>query len=574
MKNTLLTISYIFLTTSLLFAQSITKSNKLTEESVVALNETALSDRLPVCLPPGCRCEGGITEIQLYYLGTSNVNIEVFRNQIYTDLIATTPNVTTGDLITVSAATLPSGQFAYYTYFRVTDLTTGEACTNRIYTQCPRNAWPGALSDLQILGKRFGDLFVYGYTSSAENQQCDIGDIEQYWKVGGNIVAPDNMTFGTLNNEAVSIITNNLERGIITNEGDFGFGTNAPALKLDVSVTAGDSPNNGNGIRVTTNTSDAGLRLENTNGGQNYYIHSTGTGSSNRTGNLAFGRLGQIADMVLTSTGNVGIGTTLTHPDARLHVIGERVRFSDGISHSLDFLFGGSNGIDINAQGDNLNIHTPNNRDILINTGATDGDIGIGLTSLTPQTKLHVEGDGIRLSTAGNMNRYLDMRTDETGLSINSVNDDFFIRSGSNDIFINSQAGDGKVGIGTTNLPNTVGGADISTYKLYVQGGILTEELRVRTGWSDYVFRPDYRLLSLEKVEEHIQDYGHLHNTPSEEEVVANGLSVGDAAVNQQEKIEEIFLHLIEMNKKLKALEEENSALKQKLEKLVEDKNN
>lgn len=238
MKNTVLTISCIFLTTALLFAQSITKSNKLTEEPVIALNETALSDRLPVCLPPGCRCEGGITEIQLYYLGTNDVNIEVFRDQIYTDLIATIPNVTTGDLITVSALALQNGEFAYYTYFRVTDLITGDVCFNRIYTQCPRNVWPGALSDLQILGKRYGDLFVYGYTSSAENQQCDIGDIEQYWKVGGNIVAPDNMTFGTLNNEAVSIITNNQERGIITNDGDFGFGVNPPEARIHVGGNA------------------------------------------------------------------------------------------------------------------------------------------------------------------------------------------------------------------------------------------------------------------------------------------------------------------------------------------------
>jgi hypothetical protein len=38
--------------------------------------------------------------------------------------------------------------------------------------------------------------------------------------------------------------------------------------------------------------------------------------------------------------------------------------------------------------------------------------------------------------------------------------------------------------------------------------------------------------------------------------------------VNQQVKIEEIFLHLIEMNKKIDALEEENQQLKEELENL------
>ena len=39
---------------------------------------------------------------------------------------------------------------------------------------------------------------------------------------------------------------------------------------------------------------------------------------------------------------------------------------------------------------------------------------------------------------------------------------------------------------------------------------------------------------------------------------------------NQQEKIEEIYLHLIEMNKKVAALEQENKKLKDQVKALEE----
>ena len=127
---------------------------------------------------------------------------------------------------------------------------------------------------------------------------------------------------------------------------------------------------------------------------------------------------------------------------------------------------------------------------------------------------------------------------------------------------------EGKLAIGTDETPNNLGGVDISNFKLYVEGGILTKEIRVRALWSDYVFYDDYKLLTLEEVENHISEKGHLHNTPSGETVENAGLDVGGMMANQQEKIEEIYLHLIEMNKKVIALEEENKELKEKVKRL------
>lgn len=112
----------------------------------------------------------------------------------------------------------------------------------------------------------------------------------------------------------------------------------------------------------------------------------------------------------------------------------------------------------------------------------------------------------------------------------------------------------GKVGIGTTNTPTTISGINISAYSLFVKGGILTEEVRVQTGWADYVFDSDYQLSPLKEVEQYIQANGHLPNVPSEEQVLAQGLEIGEITKIQQEKIEELTLYLIDLQKQLDEL--------------------
>ena len=114
---------------------------------------------------------------------------------------------------------------------------------------------------------------------------------------------------------------------------------------------------------------------------------------------------------------------------------------------------------------------------------------------------------------------------------------------------------DGRVAIGTENTPTAIGAANLNAYKLYVKGGILTEEVRVRTGWADYVFASDYTLKPLAEVEDFIAINKHLPNVPSAKQVEEEGLSLGEMAKIQQEKIEELTLYIIELNKKLEILD-------------------
>lgn len=129
--------------------------------------------------------------------------------------------------------------------------------------------------------------------------------------------------------------------------------------------------------------------------------------------------------------------------------------------------------------------------------------------------------------------------------------------------FLNKQVVmNGKVGISTSTFPTTIGTTNIDSYQLFVKGGILTDEIRVRTGWADYVFDPAYELKTLSQVESYIKENGHLPNMISASEVQENGIELGNIIKTQQEKIEELTLYLIEQHKILKVQQNEMAELK------------
>ncbi len=103
----------------------------------------------------------------------------------------------------------------------------------------------------------------------------------------------------------------------------------------------------------------------------------------------------------------------------------------------------------------------------------------------------------------------------------------------------------GNVGIGEIDPKN----------KLDVKGTIHSQEVKVdMQGWSDFVFKKEYNLPTLTEVEKHIAEKGHLENIPSEEEVLKNGINLGEMNAKLLQKIEEMTLYIIEQNKQIKDL--------------------
>ncbi|WP_165022115.1 MULTISPECIES: hypothetical protein [unclassified Dysgonomonas] len=112
---------------------------------------------------------------------------------------------------------------------------------------------------------------------------------------------------------------------------------------------------------------------------------------------------------------------------------------------------------------------------------------------------------------------------------------------------------DGNIGMGT----------EKPTSKLEVNGTIRAKEIKIEaTGWPDFVFDREYKLPSLREVENHINEHKHLSGVPSEKEVIENGISVGEMQAKLLQKIEELTLYTIQLEKKYDELREELKELK------------
>jgi hypothetical protein len=109
-------------------------------------------------------------------------------------------------------------------------------------------------------------------------------------------------------------------------------------------------------------------------------------------------------------------------------------------------------------------------------------------------------------------------------------------------------------------------------YQLIVKKGIRTEMVRVDIadvkGWADYVFVKDYQLMPLNELEHYIKKNGHLPNIPTSLEVVKDGVDLGVMNSKLLEKVEELTLHTIELNKKNESQQKLIEDLVSRLEKI------
>jgi hypothetical protein len=234
------------------------------------------------------------------------------------------------------------------------------------------------------------------------------------------------------------------------------------------------------------------------------------------------------------------------------------------------------------------------------------GNMAIGgdaLKHTTGQNNAGI-GSGTGKNKTGNNNIYIGYAAGaKSTAGLVTENDQLYIHSGPDDVtnplirgdFFNanlkvnvrSQASGGSVAptgylaigdfttptsatAGTGGLPLPAALGVSGGYRLIVQDGILCEKVKVAlraTGsadWADYVFEPEYKakMLSLEEVEKYTIANKHLPNVPSTAEVQRDGLDMHLTSKMFMEKIEELTLYMIEMNKEIKALKAENAKLK------------
>ncbi|WP_010518691.1 tail fiber protein [Croceivirga radicis] len=189
------------------------------------------------------------------------------------------------------------------------------------------------------------------------------------------------------------------------------------------------------------------------------------------------------------------------------------------------------------------------------------GNVGIGTN--TPTAKLEINKAGTIGGDWNPTNSFLTL-SDTNGASMIMDTNEIY---GSTTLHIGTNSGDiikfrslegngvqermiikgnGNVGIGTTS-PDS---------KLAVNGNIHAKEVKIDlVGWPDYVFKDDHNLPTLEEVEKHIKEKGHLPNIPSAKEVEENGVELGEMNRLLLEKIEEQMLYILQMERRIKELE-------------------
>lgn len=98
---------------------------------------------------------------------------------------------------------------------------------------------------------------------------------------------------------------------------------------------------------------------------------------------------------------------------------------------------------------------------------------------------------------------------------------------------------------------------------LSVDGKVVAKSFYVTINtsiWADYVFEKDYKKMSLKELEKFVYNQKHLPNIPTAKQVGDNGIDVSETTARLLEKLEEAYLHIFELNKRIEVLENKPKA--------------
>lgn len=409
----------------------------------------------------------------------------------------------------------------------------------------------------------------------------------QSWSIIGNAGTNASTNFiGTTDNVALKFKTKNTVRMTINTAGYVGVGTTTPLSLLHIQKTLTGTPITTPVLaRFSNGTLNGYTKIilgSDNSSSDGFSTFTAGSTASTQLLGFGVGNAGSTTTQLnLDGNGNVGIGTTTpafpleisSSQNSQLHFCvpaGGPYYTSLGFGYKqignntcaridlgFESLYGNSNSY--------LSFRTgqspyAGNSDITqermrINS---EGNVGIGTT--TPGEKLDVAGR-MRVQ-AGNGNAGIWLMDpgnsfDAAFWGIININHFGFYASALGNWGLNMNLDNGNVGIGI--------GANDAAYKLDVCGTIRSKEIRVETGWCDYVFANDYMLAPLREVETYIKENKHLPGVTAGNIIETEGLEVGKTSAQMIKKIEELTLYVIEQEKSIESLKLQNAALESKI---------
>ncbi len=116
--------------------------------------------------------------------------------------------------------------------------------------------------------------------------------------------------------------------------------------------------------------------------------------------------------------------------------------------------------------------------------------------------------------------------------------------------------------------------SDGTRANLFVDNEIIAEDFEITPGTSgapDYVFEENYRLIGIESLEKYVSEHHHLPNVPSAKEIEEEGYNLTSMDFSLLEKVEELALYVIDLNKQNKQLKAELEVLKKSIQRATKD---
>jgi len=408
-------------------------------------------------------------------------------------------------------------------------------------------------------------LIAFGITQIYAQNCFNCEPTTKAFSIGASAATGNNSFAG--GNESVTTAENSFvfgDNSFVTHSGGIAFGKNANSYAANSYVFGQYLTSSGyNSITIGMGTSFLDL-------------------INNKPNSIMFG-VNQFPSLTIVkpdsaALGYVGIGTD--EPKEMAHVVGKLlIDRTNNVASSLQFKHPATRGEsggggfqpfipqyywDIYSDVYGLKFNTITNdststqRMIISNNGR----VGIGVAS--PAARLHVDQNILANGSITTLNKfvltpeydsnseYWEISRTNTGLNY-AYNDRIF----ENVLFMGN---DGLIGIGTTTPSSRLDvNGSFSAQTASINGLLCAREIRVRNTpcWPDFVFVKEYKLLPLNEVEQFIAENHHLPNVPSAAEVEANGIELGEMNAILLQKVEELTLYIIQMEKRLAEVEKQ-----------------